>query len=376
MNKGIRKTLCITILFLMALCFIGCSSTKAPNNKAVNQPVLQTIEMQSPVETSELLDSKNEYPAVQGLPSQSEQYEVVPEWIITYAGFEASVIYKDKVVTITYPSSVSKEEIKKLATYIYSEYGSFFQGTELKVDNGKSSIIFPYDLSYEDVESALNLISLQLPNSVFASDAPASEPKIHVLAKTVPVQKAPSEEVEFSKTVTTAEEKTPEQKSEKTTERTTEPKKTKPSEASAARVTVPTGLGTSAIVIIIIVAIVLAIFPLVFCVKFKFEYGIFPVSWIGFAIQLAFVVGFIFELSDETSNYDTLMVILMVISFIVAIILAIVKISKYGVTVGQMVAAAFAQIMVFIYLLLLLLKLFSYDSNRKNRPPLQGQVRF
>ena len=147
--------------------------------------------------------------------------------------------------------------------------------------------------------------------------------------------------------------------------------KASPSNESS-QTSVPTGPVSSLLVVLIIALIVLAIFPLVFSIKFKFSHGVFPVSWIGFLIQLAVFVGFIFEIVDETSNYDTLMGIAMGVGFLIAIVLAISKVSKVGATTGQKIAAAFSQIMFFIYIVLILFKIISRDSRKGSRPPLNG----
>ena len=101
----------------------------------------------------------------------------LPEWTISLYGYEAKIVYENKVATITYPSFITNAEILDAAAAAYAVYGAYLQGTELAVDNGVAWLKFPADLSYEDLDASVRLLANELPNyvaTVLLAEAPAA----------------------------------------------------------------------------------------------------------------------------------------------------------------------------------------------------------
>ena len=90
----------------------------------------------------------------------------LPEWTISLYGYEAKIVYENKVATITYPSFITNAEILDAAAAAYAVYGAYLQGTELAVDNGVAWLKFPADLSYEDLDASVRLLAAELPGYV------------------------------------------------------------------------------------------------------------------------------------------------------------------------------------------------------------------
>ena len=128
-----------------------------------------------------------------------------------------------------------------------------------------------------------------------------------------------------------------------------------------------TGLTTSTMVMILVGLLILAIYPLIFSFKFRRQYGVFPISGFGLLLQVATLIGLLFEIADDQSNNDTLMIILFAVSFVISIVLAIVKVSKAGGTGKDMFIAAWSQLMFFIYIIYILFKILSRPN--RNHPP-------
>ncbi len=124
--------------------------------------------------------------------------------------------------------------------------------------------------------------------------------------------------------------------------------------------------------ILIIVGIaVVSIYPLVFSIKFRINYGVFPISGIGLVLQVASLIGLIVDLADEASNNEVLMTILFGVCCIVASVLAVVKVSKAGGTTGQKISAVWSQFVFFIYIVYILWKILT-RSNSDKHPPLNN----
>ena len=101
----------------------------------------------------------------------------LPEWTISLYGYEAKIVYENKVATIIYPSFITNAEILEAAQAVYAVYGAYLQGTELAVDNGVAWLKFPADLSYEDLDASVRLLAAELPGyvaTVLLAEAPAA----------------------------------------------------------------------------------------------------------------------------------------------------------------------------------------------------------
>ncbi|MBQ7643729.1 MAG: hypothetical protein IJS84_01735 [Spirochaetales bacterium] len=97
----------------------------------------------------------------------------LPEWTISLYGYEAKIVYENKVATITYPSFITNAEVIDAAGAAYAAYGAYLQGTELAVDNGTAYLTFPVELSEADIDAAVRILAAELPAYVAAVVIPA-----------------------------------------------------------------------------------------------------------------------------------------------------------------------------------------------------------
>ena len=99
-----------------------------------------------------------------------ETAEVVAaiEKALNLYGFEATISYKDKVATITYPEFITNAEIADAAKMAYAAYSQYLQGTELTINKGTAILTFPVDITEADIDYAVALLEAELPAYVAA----------------------------------------------------------------------------------------------------------------------------------------------------------------------------------------------------------------
>lgn len=93
------------------------------------------------------------------------------DYELSYAGYKATVSFKDNVAIITYPSIISNKEVMDAASAAYAAYGAFLQGTTLVVDNGSAVLTFPAKLAEADIDAAMAVLQKELPTYVKALTA-------------------------------------------------------------------------------------------------------------------------------------------------------------------------------------------------------------
>ena len=146
--KRFSKSIFLTILVIaMTIALVGCKSTAK-----VEEPELAPS---APVEQ----------PAAEA-PAAEPAAEAPAEWIVPLLGYEAKIVYEDKVATITYPSFITNEEVLDAAIAAYEAYPAYFEGTSIKIEaegEGVAYITFPADVSYEDLDAAVSFIAAELP---------------------------------------------------------------------------------------------------------------------------------------------------------------------------------------------------------------------
>ena len=198
--KRFSKSIFLTVLVIaMAIALVGCKSAQVeplePAEPQVEQPAETPAEQpaetpaEQPAEQPEApaeepvapAEAPAEEPAAPAEEPAEEPVEVaeLPEWTISLYGYEAKIVYENKVATITYPSFITNAEILNAAAAAYAVYGAYLQGTELAVDNGTAWLTFPADVSYADIDASVRLLAAELPNyvaSVVLAEAPAAAP--------------------------------------------------------------------------------------------------------------------------------------------------------------------------------------------------------
>ena len=90
------------------------------------------------------------------------------DYELSYAGYKATVSFKDNVAVITYPSVISNKEVMDAASAAYAAYGDFLQGTTLVVDNGSAVLTFPVKLAEADIDAAMAVLQKEIPTYVKA----------------------------------------------------------------------------------------------------------------------------------------------------------------------------------------------------------------
>ena len=93
------------------------------------------------------------------------------DYELTYAGYKASVSFKDNVAVITYPNVLTNKDVMDAAAAAYAAYGSFLQGTTLVVDNGTAVLTFPAKLAEADIDAAMAVLQKEIPAYVKALTA-------------------------------------------------------------------------------------------------------------------------------------------------------------------------------------------------------------
>ena len=97
--KRFSKSIFLTILVIaMTIALVGCKSTAK-----VEEPVLAPS---APAE-----QPAAEQPAAEQPAAEAPAAEAPAEWIVPLLGYEAKIVYEDKVATITYPSFITDEEV-------------------------------------------------------------------------------------------------------------------------------------------------------------------------------------------------------------------------------------------------------------------------
>ena len=152
--KRFSKSIFLTILVIaMTIALVGCKSTAK-----VEEPVLAPS---APAE-----QPAAEQPAAEQPAAEAPAAEAPAEWIVPLLGYEAKIVYEDKVATITYPSFITDEEVYDAAAAAYAMYPAYFEGTLIEVDGGVAYITFPAEVSYEDLDAAVGLIVAELPGYI------------------------------------------------------------------------------------------------------------------------------------------------------------------------------------------------------------------
>ena len=153
--KRFSKSIFLTILVIaMTVALVGCASSAK-----VEEPELPAAEAPAAEPT----------PAVEPAPAAEPAAEAANEWVIPLLGYEAKIVYADKVATITYPSFITNEEVLNAAIAAYEMYPAYFDGTSVKIEEegkGVAYITFPAEVSNEDLDAAINLIAAALPEYI------------------------------------------------------------------------------------------------------------------------------------------------------------------------------------------------------------------
>ena len=105
-------------------------------------------------------------------------------------GYEASIVYQDKVAVITYPDFITNAEVAQAAKTAYAAYSKYLQGTELTIDNGTAVLTFPVEITADDIDFAVALLSAELPAYV----ASVLEPQPVATVAEAPAAEAPAEQ--------------------------------------------------------------------------------------------------------------------------------------------------------------------------------------
>ncbi len=87
---------------------------------------------------------------------------------IAYAGYKATVTYKDGVAVINYPSFITNKEIMDAAAAAYLAYPQYLKDTTLVVDNGTAVLTLPKGViaTRADLDLAAKLVQQELPGYV------------------------------------------------------------------------------------------------------------------------------------------------------------------------------------------------------------------
>ena len=163
--KRFSKSIFLTILVVaMTIALVGCaSSAKAEElEPATAAPAQETPAAEPAAEPAA--------PAAEpAAPAAEPAAEAANEWIVPLLGYEAKIVYADKVATITYPSFITNEEVLNAAIAAYEMYPAYFEGTSVKIEEegkGVAYITFPAEVSNEDLDAAINLIAAALPEYI------------------------------------------------------------------------------------------------------------------------------------------------------------------------------------------------------------------
>ena len=154
--KRFSKSIFLTILVIaMAVALVGCKSSAKVEE-------LEPAPAAEPASAAPAAEAPAEAPAA--APAAEPVAEAAAEeWTITFFGYEAKIVYENKVVTVNYPSFITNQEILDAAAAAYAAYPAYFQGTFLEVDNGVAYITFPEEVSSADLDAAVNMITAELP---------------------------------------------------------------------------------------------------------------------------------------------------------------------------------------------------------------------
>ena len=298
------------------------------------------------------------------------------------------------MIVFSYPSSLKDGQLEQLISRAKADHADFLQGTELIVEDNHIYLMFPENLPIEDVEAFLKDLEKKLPEYLKAT--PVQETKetkasstggsrsnsgsgsaSQTTRKQSGASSSQSKAVSKSdSTSSTANTKTNNVQPTETKESQPEPEpETSDDIIESEHVpesTVPIRLAISfsEIMPYIIAAIILALYPVFFVIKFEKKNGVHPVSWIGFTLQLVFLLAFIYELIQGSRQQISFMAISLATSFIIALILAMIKASEAGATGTLLFWAACSQVLLPIYVLLVLIRLL-FVSGKKNSPPRQ-----
>lgn len=121
------------------------------------------------------------------------------DYELSYAGYKATISFKENVAVITYPSILSNKEVMDAASAAYAAYSDYLQGTTLVVDNGTAVLTFPAKLAEADIDAAMVVLQEELPVYVKAlvagtpiETAVASAEPVTVTATSTPAASAPA----------------------------------------------------------------------------------------------------------------------------------------------------------------------------------------
>ena len=151
----------------MAVALVGCKSSAKVEELEPEGPVAETpaaepaapaAEPAAPAAEPAAPAAEPEAPAAE--PAAEEAAEA---WTITFYGYEAKIVYADKVATITYPSFVTNEEAYAAAAAAYAMYPAYFEGTILEVGDGVTTLTFPEEISLEDLDAGIALFAEPAP---------------------------------------------------------------------------------------------------------------------------------------------------------------------------------------------------------------------
>ena len=203
--KRFSKSIFLTILVIaMAVALVGCKSSAKVEElepAPAAEPAAPAAEPAAPAAEPAAPAAEPEAPAAE--PAAEEAAEA---WTITFYGYEAKIVYADKVATITYPSFVTNEEAYAAAAAAYAMYPAYFEGTTIEADNGVAYLTFPVDVSSEDLDAAVALFAEVLPAYVDSVLFPAIERTVEVYGFEVSVSyKDKVAKITYPATITKAE---------------------------------------------------------------------------------------------------------------------------------------------------------------------------
>ncbi len=185
--KRFSKSIFLTIMVIaMAVALVGCKSAQVEPLEPVEPAAVEPAPAEQPAAPAEQPAQPAEQPAAPAeepaapaeepaAPAEQPEVEVaeLPEWTISLYGYEAKIVYENKVATITYPSFITNAEVLQAAQAAYAVYGAYLQGTELAVDNGTAYLTFPVELSEADLDAAVRMLAAELPAYVASITMPA-----------------------------------------------------------------------------------------------------------------------------------------------------------------------------------------------------------
>ena len=408
--------------------FSSCSSTSEANVPEASDSTISWTESSNESSGQKNVDTpsavvtetarEQEQPVVVTTSSVDDSNSALV-WEFSYRGLDASLrAYTGKAI-LEYPTYITEKEIDYAIADVASKYSDLCNGmTYRTMSPGYAEITYPNSYGMEEFGIATELLGEELqlhidsalgpivkedialtetPSEVPLDTQPEKQPAKPQATESIPASaptsvpavvqqptekpaSAPSSSTtssESNSTQSTSAVQTQTSSQKPVTQQVSTPSSDAKPEASSSTASNTsstkkslfsnTGLTTSTMVMILVGLLILAIYPLIFSFKFRRQYGVFPISGFGLLLQVATLIGLLFEIADDQSNNDTLMIILFAVSFVISIVLAIVKVSKAGGTGKDMFIAAWSQLMFFIYIIYILFKILSRPN--RNHPP-------